>query len=675
MRDRPYIRFLFISIFLTFGAPASAEASVDGEVIRLRADPPSSAPSVEPEQVKVEAPRRGFDYDAFETRLQSLWFQRKTFLADKRLEDAAEQLDKIRTFSNEEGVKRLEHMAGALVAEAHRYAREGNYEQALASLHFASAFDPDRPQIHLSRAEIRRKGEGRYLAATSDLLAGFRAASMRSVRDLSIVHGLAFVVGFGLVCVVVVFSLLMVLRYQVPFRHEVEEWLGRVAHPRWCVTAGWAMLGLPLLIWFGTGWAALYWIAISFRFMARSERLAALVLLVAVTLTPPLYSISVALYGRTANPAARTTMASVAGEYSPDRIVKLRQLVEAHPGDPVYRFLLAGLYKNGRYFEEAFQEYRQVLDINPTLAAAHINVGNIFFATGQYGEAVANYRRAVELDDQSFLAYFNMHLAQSESFNFGAAEESLGAARAIDSNQVADLLSGASGWGDRPAVQDASLKLASVWEAALGGGRPLQLAGTGTVAGPGQWSARLLNPVSLASLLAIVACGALVFFTRGQAPARRCIRCGRPFCHLCKSGQEAKEYCTQCVHLFVLGDGLAPGTKSKKLYEVERQERRVRRTRKLLALVLPGSAHMLRGKMGWGVTLLLAWFAALASCLPQALVPIGTVVGIELRPELMMGAGAVPAAFTANPLALTAVALAPIIWFLGNAWRWRRSEV
>ena len=34
--------------------------------------------------------------------------------------------------------------------------------------------------------------------------------------------------------------------------------------------------------------------------------------------------------------------------------MKLRELVGAHPDDPMYRFLLAGLYKNGRYFEEAF---------------------------------------------------------------------------------------------------------------------------------------------------------------------------------------------------------------------------------------------------------------------------------------------------------------------------------
>src|SRR6185295_17796528 len=102
----------------------------------------------------------------------------------------------------------------------------------------------------------------------------------------------------------------------------------------------------------------------------------------------------------------------------------------------------------------------------------HINIGNIFYATGQYSEAITNYRRALDIDPGSFLAYFNLHLAQSEDFRFSAADESLRMARSLDADRVADLLSAASGWGDRPAVQDAFLRMGSVWEAAIGGRRP-----------------------------------------------------------------------------------------------------------------------------------------------------------------------------------------------------------
>jgi tetratricopeptide (TPR) repeat protein len=75
----------------------------------------------------------------------------------------------------------------------------------------------------------------------------------------------------------------------------------------------------------------------------------------------------------------------------------------------VYRFLIAGLYKNGRYFEEAFEEYKRALLLDPRLVPAHINIGNIFHTTGQHGEAIANYHRALDIDPRS-LALFNLHL-------------------------------------------------------------------------------------------------------------------------------------------------------------------------------------------------------------------------------------------------------------------------
>jgi hypothetical protein len=46
-----------------------------------------TAPERDPLSV-VGGPRRGFDYDAFEARLESLWFQRKALLTEGREADA-----------------------------------------------------------------------------------------------------------------------------------------------------------------------------------------------------------------------------------------------------------------------------------------------------------------------------------------------------------------------------------------------------------------------------------------------------------------------------------------------------------------------------------------------------------------------------------------------------------
>jgi tetratricopeptide (TPR) repeat protein len=625
--------------------------------------------------VLIEEPRKGFDYASFEARLQSLWFQRKTFLANGRNDDATQQLEQIRSFCAEEGVGRLDELAGALVAEAGRTMAEGNYERALDSLHFAEVFDRGRPQIHRARAAVLWQADHGLFAAGLELLRALRAAALRSIESLSVLHRLIFVSVTAVMGCLLAFCLLMLLRYQRPFRHEIEELLFGHLDERGAAAAAWVVLLLPLLLWFAAGWAVFYWVVITFRFMMRSERFAAVTLLAAGMLAAPAYRAGVALYGTTADPAVRTTLAARAGGYDPDRIVRLRQLVDNHPDDAVYRFLLASLYKNGRYFEEAFLQYKEALQRNPALEQAHINIGNIFYTTGQYAEATAHYRRALELNPDSFLAWFNLHLAQSEAFHFTDAARSIERARMLDARRLAELLSDDGGWGDRAAVHDAHLALGSIWKSALSGQEPFATLRLGAPADPPRsgWH-QLLNPTSLGSLLALLGCAVMAVLTaRSGRPARGCIRCGRAFCRHCRDRRESQEYCVQCLHLFVLGDGLVPGTKARKLYEIRRYERRSKLVRTLLGVVLPGARQVLRGRPLAGLGLMVLWFAILVASQPWLLSPIEHWSGIEFHLDLLRSPS-VPARYGLDPLAPVALLSLPIIWAVGLGWNRRRQE-
>jgi tetratricopeptide (TPR) repeat protein len=642
---------------------------VDSGVIRL-GSPGTTTETAE--EVDIQEPRRGFDHTSFESRLESLRFQRKALLADGRADDANAQLERIRAFAFEEGVTRLEYVAGALIAESHRFLGEGNQEQVYTALEYAESFDSGRPQIHLTRAAAHWEFGAGVLPTARELLRALQASWSRGVRELTLAHQVAFVTGLAVAGALVVFSLLMLLRYQVPFRHEVQEWVCGFASPEWGVTAGWLLLGLPLLAWFGAGWAFVYWIVITFRFMRRSERVTATALLLIGTLALPTYNVTIALFGTSADPAVRNTVSAVVGEYDPDRIVKLRQLVEEHPDDPVYHFLLAQLYTNGRYLEEAFEEYRVAIELRPDLVPAFINIGNVFYTTGQYREAVVNYTRALEREPDSFLAHFNMHLAQSEDFRFKDAEESLQRAREIDASRVAALLSASGAVGDRSRVQDATLQMASIWESAVGGTRSVRFSSERTASAGAVGVPKLVNSISVVSLLGILACYTMLIVSRGKESARRCIRCGRPFCHHCKSARDAKEYCSQCLHLFVLGDGLEPGTKQRKLFEVERYEKRWKRLRKLSSIVLPGAGQLLRGKTALGLLLIVCWIGAVIAAQPIVLYPVEKLIGVDLQAPVFLSAGSVPAAFGGNPLAFVAFVVLLPIWLVGNLWRRKR---
>ncbi|ANM28842.1 hypothetical protein ABI59_03310 [Acidobacteria bacterium Mor1] len=650
----------------------------DSGVIRLggkrTADPePVEQQSSDSEQ-HFGGARRGFDYDAFRARLETYWFQRKAFLAHGRDGDADRQAELIRAFCLEEGVSRLEGLSSALISEAKRYMREGDYAQARKSLDLAEAFDPGRPQIAVARAALAYESGLGYLTTAGEFARALRLSVLGSASNMTLLNQLAIVLLVALLASIAVFALLMIYRYQVPFRHEVEEWMAAHGKERFGPAAGWALLLLPFLLWIAAGWVVVYWLVLTFRYMRRSERLATVTLLLGIALAVPGYRVAIALYGVTADPVVRTTLASAGGSYAPDRIVRLRQLVERYPDDPIYRFLLAGLYKNGRYFEEAFAEYKQVLDLEPSIHQAHINIGNIFYLSGQHAEASAAYTKALELQPGSPLALYNLHLAQSETFHFKDAEVSLAKARNHDAEEVTRLMTTSKDKDGRPMVADAEVQLGAIWQAALEGRgfeQRMELQSGGGVA---SMARRLVNPVSIASLLAMIACVVVGIASAGSDPARRCIRCGRPFCHMCKSRREGHEYCSQCLHLFVIGDGLAPETKTRKLYEVDRHERRNRTLRKLLSFLLPGSAHLLRGRSASGCVLILLWIAALISWQPSALVPLEQVAGADLRLDLLQE-GVVPAAFVLNPTGVLALIAAVLVWFSGNIWRWRRREL
>jgi tetratricopeptide (TPR) repeat protein len=653
---------------LAWAVTPVARATIDRGVIRLA---PPTTPA-EPESPISSEPephsdaRRGFDVTAFDSRFESLWFQRKAYQAEGRNEEVARQSDLIRDFVIEEGVRRLEVPAGALLIESRDWLREGSYDKALASLTLAESLDPGRPQIALARAHVLWASGAGSFAAGSEWLRAMRGAVTVAIRDLTFVHGSALVAVAAVLAGVALFALLMMFRYQVAFRHDVEEWLIRQDREPWAKAGGWAVLLAPLVLWVGAGWVAIYWIAAVFRYMRRSERAVAALLLVATALALPAYRFAVGLYGLAADPTIRTTIAAANGGYDPDRIVKLRELVDAHPDDPMYRFLLAGLYKNGRYFEDAFQEYKRVLEEAPSTYQARINLGNIYFTLGQYGEAISNYRKALDIRPSSALAYYDMYLAQSDSFKLKEATESLASARNLDSARTTAWLTSDSREGRGPKAIDAVIDFDSIWRATVEG-RSLR-AWLDAEPEQGHWTsalAGLANTTSLLAFFGLVSCGMTLATFRGRPPAQRCTRCGHPFCARCKSGRDGPEYCSQCVHLFVLGDGLAPETKSMKLYQVERYDTRSRRGRRIASAVLPGASHLLAGRAWFGCGLLMLWLLAWIGGFPQGLAPVERLLGIGIHLAGLRPAS-IPDVYGLDAVLLLALPLGIAVWLAGN---------
>ena len=64
----------------------------------------------------------------------------------------------------------------------------------------------------------------------------------------------------------------------------------------------------------------------------------------------------------------------------------------------------------------------------------------------------------------------------------------------------------------------------------------------------------------------------------------------------------------------------------------------------------------------------------LVAIAPEAFAIVLRLIGIEFRLDLA-ASGAVPAPYDVRPLALVATMTMPLLWCLGNAWRWKRREL
>ena len=82
--------------------------------------------------------------------------------------------------------------------------------------------------------------------------------------------------------------------------------------------------------------------------------------------------------------------------------------VAGSPDDVTLKLALGNAYAMNRRFDEAIQQYEQLLRIYPESKAAWNNLGSAYRATGKMNDALNAYKKAVDRDPRYGLAYYNI---------------------------------------------------------------------------------------------------------------------------------------------------------------------------------------------------------------------------------------------------------------------------
>jgi tetratricopeptide (TPR) repeat protein len=631
-------------------APSAAPAAPrDTEVIRI--DPAPGAPeTLVPEVVtpatgttQVSDPR---------VILTDLWFQHQALMQRGSTQEAAALVDRAVAFMEREGVRAVPEIADAFLAEGHRNRRDGDLEGAIENHRRALRFDPGRADAPLALAALLiRSGHG-FGEALALLVGGVTALVKDPESMLYLVGGALLLLYLGTCAGLGLAVLLVTIRVRSGLAHDLLERF----RPRLTVTtaaiAAAAILALPLVVPVPLTWALSFWAALLLPYLRGAERVLAASALV-VLLGAGAFGVGVAWQLDTAtDPTARALLQAARTGTDLRFEATLRKAMHERVEDPVYPFLLGSAYRIGGRFDEAMIMYRRVLQLDARHARAMVNLGNLHALRQEFAQAQALYRKAAETDPTLALSHFDSHLAYLETFDMEAADAALREARRVDVELVTRIVARAGGGAERRAPQDCRYTPAELW------GRALRLR---REPGAKMLRAAIVNPASIgaaAGLLALLLLPGLGVAPRSQ-PAGLCGRCGQGYCRRCQVATKFPGYCSPCVHLFFLRDGLPPSVRDRKMDAVVRFRRRHYLKTRVLSLVLPGSGHVLGGRPLAGALCLVLWSTAWA--------------GLILRGRLLVPPGLLPGVATAVAL-LTLATLGLTAWLMANLTRQDTAE-
>lgn len=495
----------------------------------------------------------------------------------------------------------------------------------------AEKLDGNSPGVAFNLADQAARNSG-WGAAIPLALKGFVRGFGDYRTNLLARADLTMVAALAIALTAIVFAVALFIRYGRSMAHDFREFLGARMSGGSVTVLAVALLFLPIFFWLGPTWLIFYWFAIFFPYASAIERIGVVVLLILVALLPLAADATANRVAGVDSPVVMAALSSNQQSYQPEALRRLQELVTVVPDHPVLHVLIGNLQTFEGNDAAAANSYRRAIELRPRYSGALVNLGNLYYLDNEFPAALTQYEQAQKGDQKLAIAYYNASVASGDTYKFDQQKEMLARARELDSS-LTDRLT-----RNQPPQKIVmySPPIGEAWKihASLAG-RPAARALFGNYSAF-DFVRSAANPVSIGAVASLLLALILVAKRRRPLLANACIKCGRTFCHRCKSARESSTYCTQCIHIYLKRDGVSLDTKRQKLEEVTNYQTGMLRRNRLFATFLPGAAQMLEGRVVAGIlgTFLFGLFVFIAifvGRLAPALGPVAEVAQTLVR--------------------------------------------
>lgn len=519
------------------------------------------------------------------------------------------------------GLNSYPSYAAAAASFVRQAERNGKTESAEWAATTSPTLDPKSSAATFLLAD-RAADKRDWGTAVPTALRGFGFMLARYRTGLLSRADLAIVVALALALTAVVFAIALFIRYGRSMAHDFREVLGTKLHGGSVSVLAFALLFLPVFLWLGPLWLVFYWFVIFFGYANKKERAGILILGLLAAGLPIVVDAAATSVAMVDGPVVISAISSTEQSYRPESLRRLQDLIAIVPDNPTLHTLLGNLHVFEGNEQQAAEHYRRAIQINDS-AGAHVNLGNLHFVQNDYSAAITEYGRAEKRDPRMAIAFYNDSVASGETYRFDQQGQKLEQAKLIDRSFIEEL-------SQNPSAQKIAMYHPPLSEAWVVAGAVARDGTARSIFGNYAWFdpvASAMGPVTIGALASVLL-ALVVWLKRSRAGfAGSCIKCGRTFCHRCKSARESATYCTQCIHIYLKRDGVALATKRAKLDEVSDHQASMKRRNRLFATFLPGSAQMLEGRTVVGILglFLFAVFVAVALLVGRLAPAIGPV--------------------------------------------------
>jgi len=528
------------------------------------------------------------------------------------------------------GVRTYPLYASAAAALASQADKANAKDVAAWASKAALQLDPKSPAVAFALAD-RAAAQKNWAAALQSNFRGFTnvfltyRTRLLSQADLVICLALAFALTAA------VFAISLFIRYGRAMAHDFRETLGQSFRGGSVTVLAFALLFLPLFVWLGPVWLAFYWLIIFFGYAGILERVMIAIVCLIVALLPIALDLAANWTAGVDSPIVMSAIGSAEKSYQPEALRRMQELVGLIPDNADLQLLLGNLQLQDGNEPQASVHYRRSAELRDS-AGAHVNIGNLHFLDNDFSAAITEYDRAQQLDPKLAIAFYNHSVASGEVYKFDEQGQQIERAKALDRSGIERLLS-------NPPPQKIVMyhpPIPNAWDLAA------MIAKRGTARSIfGNYSyfdpvTSAINPVTIGALVTIIIAVLLWMRRRHRGYAGQCIKCGRTFCHRCKSARESATYCTQCIHIYLKRDGVSLDTKRSKLEEVSDYHTGMATRNRIFATFIPGSAQLIEGRtiaglLGVFIFLFFVSIAVLTGRLAPAIGPVAESAKLIVR--------------------------------------------